>query len=150
MKHVDGKIILVDDQKYEKDLLNIALDEKEWGIKVEYFDNAREALNHLQENLDEIFLIISDMNMPGMNGMEFKKAIDRDEYLRQKSIPFIFASSEPLRENVVEAYQYRVQGFFKKPESIEDQADMLETIIRYWISCIHPDKYDITAKKADK
>lgn len=147
MKRVRGKIILVDDQKYEKDLLNNALEEKEWDIKVDYFENARDALDHLQENADEIFLIISDMNMPGMNGMEFKKAIDRDWYLRQKSIPFIFASSEPVREDILEAYQYRVQGFFKKPESIDGQAAMIETIIQYWIACIHPDKDDITPRK---
>ncbi|REL24835.1 response regulator [Rhodohalobacter sp. SW132] len=148
MKNVKGKIILVDDQKYEKDLLNHSLEENEWNIKVEYFTNARDALDHLQENVDEIFLIISDMNMPGMNGMEFKKAIDRDEYLRQKTIPFIFASSDPVRKDVIEAYQYRVQGFFKKPDSIEDQAAMLETIIMYWVSCIHPDKDDITAQRS--
>lgn len=147
MKKVNGKIILVDDQKYEKDLLNNALEEKEWGIKVEYFNNARDALKHLLENVDEIFLIISDMNMPGMNGMEFKKTIDRDEYLRQKSIPFIFASSKPVRDDVLEAYQYRVQGFFKKPDSIEDQAAMLETIIQYWVACIHPSKDDITVRQ---
>lgn len=146
MKEVKGKIILVDDQKYENDLLNSALEEKGWGIRVDYFDNVRDALIHLQENADEIFLIISDMNMPDMNGMEFKKAIDRDDYLRQKSIPFIFASSEPVREDVMEAYQYRVQGFFKKPDSFEGQSDMLETIVQYWVACIHPNKDDITAK----
>ena len=147
MKEVKGKIILVDDQKYEKDLLNSALEEKGWDIRVDYFDNVRDALKHLKENADEIFLIISDMNMPGMNGMEFKKAIDRDDYLRQKSIPFIFASSEPVREDILEAYRYRVQGFFEKPESFEDQSAMLETIIRYWVACIHPNKDDITAKQ---
>lgn len=147
MKKVEGKIILVDDQTYEKDLLNNALEEKGWGIKVEYFDNVRDALTHLQENVDEIFLIISDINMPGMNGMEFKKAIDSDEYLRQKSIPFIFASSHPVREDVLEAYEYRVQGFFKKPDSFEGQSAMLETIVKYWKACIHPNKDDITAKR---
>lgn len=147
MKKVKGKIILVDDQKYEKDLLNNALEENDWGIRVEYFDNARDALEHLQENVDEIFLIISDMNMPGMNGMEFKKTIDRDDYLRQKTIPFIFASSEPTRKDVLEAYKYHVQGFFKKPESLEGQSAMLETIVQYWVACIHPERDDITTNQ---
>lgn len=146
MKKVKGKIVLVDDQKYEKELLNNALEDNGWGIKVEYFNNARDALEHLQKNVDEIFLIISDMNMPGMNGMEFKKAIDKDDYLRQKSIPFIFASSEPARKDVLEAYQYRVQGFFKKPYTVEEQSAMLETIIQYWIACIHPRKDDIISE----
>lgn len=147
MKKVNGKIILVDDQAYEKLFLKDALYEKKWDIEVEYFNNAKDALEHLKENADEIFLIISDMNMPGMNGMDFKKTIDRDKFLRQKSIPFIFASSEPDREKMLEAYQYRVQGYFRKPDTVGVQAEMLEKIIQYWISCIHPEKEDITADR---
>jgi CheY-like chemotaxis protein len=116
---------------------------------VDYFPNAKDALDHLKKNAEEIFLIISDMNMPKMNGMEFKKAIDRDNYLRQKSIPFIFASSAPNRTEVLEAYQYRVQGFFKKPDTAEEQAKMLEKIIQYWISCIHPTKDDIVTENEE-
>lgn len=144
MKKVKGNIILVDDQAYEKELLKQALYDKNWDIDVEFFNNAKDALEHLKENADEIFLIISDMNMSGMSGMDLKKAIDRDEYLRQKTIPFIFASSEPDREKMIEAYQYRVQGYFRKPDTTEEQAELLETIIQYWISCVHPMKDDIT------
>lgn len=140
MKQVKGKIIRIDDSKYEKNFLQESLNDKNWAIEVEYFDNAPKALKHLKENADEIFLIISDMNMPEMSGMEFKKTIDEDEFLRQKSIPFIFASSEISKEQVTEAYEYRVQGYFKKPETIENQAEMLEKIVQYWKSCIHPNK----------
>lgn len=147
MKKVIGKIILVDDQEYEKIFLEDALYDKNWDIEVEYFSNAKDALEHLKKNADEIFLIISDMNMPIMNGMEFKKAMDRDEYLRQKSIPFIFASSSPNKSDVIEAYQYRVQGYFKKPTTVKKQAEMLEKIIQYWISCLHPTKDDIVIEK---
>lgn len=147
MKKVKGKIILVDDQVYEKALLIEALYEKNWDIDVDFFNNPKEALDHLKENADEIFLIISDMNMPDMNGMDFKKTIDRDGFLRQKSIPFIFASNDPDREKMIEAYQYRVQGYFRKPDTTEEQAEMLEKIIQYWISCVHPEKNDIVTKR---
>jgi len=147
MKKVKGKIILVDDQVYEKHLLKDALLDKSWDIDVEFFNNARDALEHLKKNADEIFLIISDMNMPGMNGMDFKITIDRDEYLRQKSIPFIFVCNDPDRDKMIEAYHYRVQGYFRKPDTVEEQAEMLETIVQYWISCAHPTKWDIKEKK---
>jgi len=48
---------------------------------------------------------------------------------------------------MIEAYQYRVQGYFRKPDTPEEQADMLEQIIQYWISCIHPTRDDITSSK---
>lgn len=150
MKKVTGKIILVDDQVYEKHLLKDALYEKDWDIEVEYFNNAKDALKHLKKNADEIFLIISDMNMPGMSGMDFKKTIDSDDFLRQKSIPFIFVSNDPDREKMFEAYHYRVQGYFSKPDTVEKQADMLEIIVQYWISCSHPMKDDITTENPEK
>lgn len=140
MKEVKGKIILIDDGKFEKTFLQESLTDKDWAIEVEYFSKAKQALEHLKENADDIFLIISDMNMPEMNGMEFKETIDKDPFLRQKSIPFIFVSSYITKEQVKEAYEYRVQGYFKKPETIEKQAEMLEKIIQYWQSCIHPNK----------
>jgi CheY-like chemotaxis protein len=138
MKKVRGKIILVDDQNYEKTFLEESLMDNDWAIEVEYFSDAIQALEHLHQNADDIFLIISDMNMPKMSGMEFKKKIDQDSFLRLKSIPFIFCSSDIKKEQVKTAYEYRVQGYFKKPDTIEKQAKMLEKIVLYWKSCIHP------------
>ncbi|MFV5696281.1 hypothetical protein ACM55G_12700 [Flavobacterium sp. LB3P122] len=39
-------------------------------------------------------------------------------------MPLIIDSNEAIKEQVTEAYEYRVQGFFKKPMSIEKQAEM--------------------------
>lgn len=138
MKKVIGKIILVDDERVEKSFLEESLSDNDWAIKVEYFNNAKDALAHLRENADDIFLIISDMNMPNMSGMEFKKTIDEDPFLRQKAVPFIFSSSETTEKQVTEAYKYHVQGYFKKPNTIEEQAEMIEKIVQYWKLCIHP------------
>ncbi len=142
MKRVHGKIILVDDEKYEKILLEEALHRKDWAIKVEYFSNAFDALDHLKKFKEPVFLIISDMNMPRMNGLDFKKTIDNDPVLRKKAIPFIFASNSASKEEVCQAYEYRVQGYFKKPMTVNEQADMLDKIIQYWIISRHPDKSD--------
>jgi DNA-binding NtrC family response regulator len=138
--NVIGKIILVDDEKYEKELLVEALREKTWNVKVEYFDNGQDALEHMRTTKDELFLVISDMNMPTMSGLELKKAIDEDKILREKSMPFIFVSGGASNEQVSEAYDYRVQGFFEKPKSVEEQAEVLDLIIKYWIVSRHPNK----------
>lgn len=143
VKKLKGKILLVDDESYEKEFLEIALRKKNWEVNVEYFNNAEDALEHLRTNKDEIFLIISDMNMPKMDGLDFKKAIDCDPELTKKSIPFIFASSAATKAEITEAYNYRAQGYFRKPMSHDDQAEMLDIIIKYWIISRHPNKDDI-------
>ncbi len=141
MIKLKGKIILVDDEGYEKELLESALQDRGWDAKVEYFDDANDALEYLRQNKSEIFLIISDMNMPKMNGMDFKKSIDKDVELRETSIPFIFASTANVKAEITEAYAYRVQGYFQKLNTTEEQADMLDIIIiKYWIISSHPSK----------
>ncbi|MBA3664122.1 MAG: hypothetical protein H0W61_07945 [Bacteroidetes bacterium] len=81
--------------------------------------------------------------MPKRNGMDFKRIIDADEYLSQKSIPFIFVSNAMNRETVIEAYKCHVQGYFEKPMTPIEQSEMFEKIVQYWITCIHPNKDDL-------
>lgn len=143
MKQVKGKILLVDQEDYEKDFLQRALIVKDWNIKIEYFNNVDDALEHLRMNADEVFLIISEIEMHGKSGMEFKHILEEDEYLSQKSIPFIFVCHSISRKKVIKAYQYHVQGFFEKPMTPDRQSEMFETIVQYWIKCIHPNKDDL-------
>lgn len=143
MKQVKGKILLIDQEAYEKDFLQRALIVKDWNIKIEYFNNVDDALEHLRMNADEVFLIISEIEMYGKSGMEFKKILDEDDYLSQKSIPFIFVSHSISKEKVIKAYKYHVQGFFEKPMTPDGQSEMFETIVQYWIKCIHPNKDDL-------
>lgn len=143
MKKVKGKIILVDDDSYEEDFIEKALKAKNYEIKIEYLSNVDDALEHLKLNADEVFLIISDINMPGKNGLDFKQILEDDEYLSKKSIPFVFISNSLSKKTIVKAYDIHVQGFFEKPNSPEEQAEMFEIIVQYWIRCIHPNKNDL-------
>jgi response regulator RpfG family c-di-GMP phosphodiesterase len=144
IKKLSGKIILVDDEKYEKKLLELSLKKRGWDVVMEYFSNPEVALEYLKNTKDEIFLIISDMNMSSkMNGLDFKKEIDKSFESHKKSIPFIFSSSADQKEEIEEAFLYRVQGYFKKPMDINEQAEMFNIIIRYWIISNHPYKGSI-------
>jgi DNA-binding NtrC family response regulator len=143
MKKVKGKIILIDEEAYEKDFLQRALKEKNWDITIEYFNNAVDAIEHLKMNADEIFLIISDTEMSKMSGMDLKKTIDEDQYLSQKAFPFIFVTHHISGEEILEAYRVHTQGFFQKPMTPGEQAKLFEIIIQYWIACIHPMKDDL-------
>lgn len=140
MKILPGKIVLVDEKKYEKSLLISALLDKHWQVKVEYFSDPRKAFDYLRETDDEIFLILSEVHMEKMGGLDLKRKIDKHKYLRKKGIPFIFISNLARRKDILEAYEYRVQGFFEKPATLKEQAEMLEKIIRYWIDCRHPNR----------
>jgi CheY-like chemotaxis protein len=143
MKKLSGKIILIDDQLFEKEFLIMALEELKIKAELEFFSTPEKALDYLQKTKDTIFLIISDMNMPGMNGLDFKRMIDNDRKLRYKSVPFIFSSSGATPKQLEEAYDYRLQGYFLKPHDVKDMAKQLELIINYWIVSVRPDSEEL-------
>ena len=144
MKKIENKMVLVDDQTVQKELLKLAV--MELGIEVDliYFTNAIMALNYLRTTTDKIFLIISDMNMRKMSGLDFKREIDADPSLSDKAVPFIFLSSEATKAQLKEAYDYRLQGYFIKPNDLKMLAKQLETIINYWLLSVSPDSENIS------
>jgi CheY-like chemotaxis protein len=135
-----GKLVFVDNDPKEKVFLEESLSRLVWDIRIEYITNAADALHYLRTTKDQIFVIVSDINMPDMPGLQFKQMIDSDPYLVKKAIPFIFSSSSATRKQVSQAYDYRIQGYFQKPDNLYAMAEMLNAIIQYWIIARHPNK----------
>ncbi len=64
-----------------------------------------------------------------------------DEFLRKKSIPFVFYSTSARKESVVKAYDMMVQGFFEKPQSLIEIKTTIKLIMDYWKLCKHPKSF---------
>jgi CheY-like chemotaxis protein len=135
----NGPIILVDDDIDDADIMKEILSDLGVENKIRHFSLCSYAWNYLQTTNESPFIILCDVNIPQQNGLEFKKQIDQDQYLRQRSIPFIFYSTSAEKHAVDEAYkELTIQGFFKKQNSIEDLTKSLKVIIAYWKLCHHP------------
>jgi CheY-like chemotaxis protein len=133
-----GPILLieddVDDQEFITDALGLL------GVKnsVEIFDNGQKALDFLLTTDLQPFLILSDVNLPIMNGLQLKLEIQQNEFLRSKAIPFIFLSTSADKKAVHEAFELNVQGFFVKENTYDGIQNQLKQIVDYWKSCRHP------------
>ena len=131
-------IIVIEDDPDDSDIIVSAL--VSLGVKneIKCFFNGKEALQYLRTSDVPTFLILSDINMPVMSGLELKKTINNDEELRRKSIPFIFLSTATTPQDVEAAYEMRVQGFFEKPSDFTAVKQCLKNMVNYWSACIHP------------
>ena len=133
-------IIVIDDDIDDQEIMQHAI--RELGIKNEiiYFSLCTDALDYLTNHTDEInpFIILSDINLPKMNGIELKKKIDENERLRRKSIPFIFLSTAYDKKILEQAYEHRVQGYFLKGSTMAALKETLSIIFRYWSMSKHP------------
>ena len=136
-----GPILIVEDDEDDRLVMEeVFID---MGSKYEriYFNRSQEALEFLSTTLIQPFLVISDVNLPGMDGPEFKLTLNKNEYLRKKSIPFVFLTTTAKRQAVDKAYEMMVQGYFEKPNNLKETKTLLKLIVDYWQICIHPNTF---------
>jgi len=87
--------------------------------------NGSEALDILSREWVDV--IISDINMPVMSGLEMLSRLSRDELF--KNIPVIMISTEGSEERIQESFALGAKGFIKKPFVPEDLKQKLHEII---------------------
>ena len=133
-----GPIISIEDDLDDQEVFADALAELKVQNKVIFFTNGIEALEYLRTTVDQPFIIFCDINLPNLNGIEIRNEIFNDDYLRKKSIPFIFMTTSSDLQVVREAYNLSIQGFFTKPLSMKDIIEDLKEILNYWSKCKHP------------
>lgn len=138
-----GPIVFIDDDPDDQELYCEILKELQLPNKIQSIFNGKDALNYLRHTKDQPFIIFCDINMPQLNGIELRNEINNDEYLKGKSIPFIFLTTAASKDAVREAYYMSVQGFFKKLQSYEEIKDLLQEIIIYWKKCQHPNSISL-------
>ena len=133
-----GPIIVIEDDSDDQELLVMVF--KELGFKNEiiFFEDGEAALDYLIKSDVEPFIILSDINMPKLNGWELRKKVHTNEDLRIKCIPYLFFSTSAEQEYVVDAYSESVQGFFVKPHSFDKLKRTIRIIVEYWQECESP------------
>jgi CheY-like chemotaxis protein len=137
-KKPSGKFIFIDDDLDEHDLFRMSAETLGVGDQVKSFTSAGDALEYLKETRDEIFVIISDLNMPMMDGLELKRFIDATPELKVKAIPFFFHSNSGTAAEIRAAYAQNIQGYLRKATDINETTESLKRIIALWTDCVHP------------
>lgn len=135
---VTGTIVIVEDDQDDQFLMRKVFERIGVRSDLIFLANGKEALEYLEATEKEIFLIICDINMPVMNGLELRSKIFLDSHLRKKSIPFVFLSTAARPVDIITAYDMTVQGFFTKATTLEGMEEVLRGIVMYWSKCKHP------------
>ena len=132
-----GPIIIVEDDHEDQELYVEAFKSIKAKNELIFFITPIEALDFLRATEKAPFLILSDINMPDMNGIEFREQIESDKLLKAKNIPFVFLSTSACRTDVNHAYHLTMQGFFVKPPCYDELEKRLRLIIDYWTGSVN-------------
>jgi len=134
-----GVIVIIEDDVDDRKFLGEIIRELEIVNELRWFETSESALEYIATTYQSIFVILSDVNLPGKSGLEFKKTLDENPDLRRKSIPFIFYSTAANQDDVNEAFlNMTTQGFFKKGPDYENAKIAIKVIFDYWRLCRHP------------
>jgi CheY-like chemotaxis protein len=138
---LNGPILVIEDDADDQFLIKNVIEELEILNNLLFFGNGLEVLLYLETTQEKPFVIICDINMPVMNGLELRSRIDQNDFLRKKSIPFIFFSTADNPQTLEKAYASTIQGFFKKESNFEELKRRFRIIYDYWSFCLHPNNF---------
>ncbi|MBC7553173.1 MAG: response regulator [Taibaiella sp.] len=137
-----GPIIVIEDDIDDQQMLIEIFEKLNHKNDIVYFSDGNAALDYLNMTDVHPFLILSDVNMPRINGFELRSKIFTNEQLQTKCIPYLFFTTSTTKKAVLDAYAMSVQGFFIKPNSIGGLEETIRKIIDYWKECIAPSHYE--------
>ena len=126
------QILLVEDD--EIDIMNVKRAFKKNEIENELLitNNGIEALELLRNPSTKIIprIILLDINMPKMNGLEFLKELRADEKLKSLSVFVMTTSNED--SDKIDAYDYNVAGYILKPLSFDTFIETINRLSKVW------------------
>jgi signal transduction histidine kinase/CheY-like chemotaxis protein len=96
------------------------------GYRVSAFADPREAIEQLGRRPDDFALVITDMNMPNLSGLEVARAVRA----RRPDLPILLLSGNLADEVRAEAAKLGVQSVLQKPWSFEDLAEAVNRLVR--------------------
>jgi CheY-like chemotaxis protein len=131
-------ILLVEDD--EVDIMNVQRTFRKQNVqhRLEVARDGMEALSQLRAAANKPHVILLDINMPRMNGLEFLRELRSDPALARIAVFVMSTSSNPSDKST--AFQFNVAGYIVKPLSSEDFNHSLACLVRFWEICEFPEQ----------
>jgi len=124
------KVLLIEDDKIEVMKLNRVIDKLDVAHEIIEANNGEEALDLLQQKALLPDIILLDLNMPKINGIEFLGILKNDAVLRY--IPTIILTTSSNEKDLLECYKLGIAGYVLKPLKYEDYVNKIEKLLAYW------------------
>ncbi|MGZ3181968.1 MAG: response regulator [Telluria sp.] len=130
--HVTNKpILLVEDDQVDVMTIRRALKEIHVANPVVNMENGEAALDYLDNSANERpCIILLDLNMPIMNGIEFLQKAKEDPRFRR--IPVVVLTTSEEQQDKVNSFELGVAGYMAKPVDYRRFVEMMRSIDMYW------------------
>lgn len=131
------RVLMAEDSEIDVELFKAAIKNSETQFQLEVVENGEELIRYLkkedpysQKNAPHIILL--DINMPRMNGIEALKIIKHDDDL--KIIPVIMLTCSSREEDIRACYANYANSYIQKPFSITEFIKIINNFSQFWFS----------------
>jgi CheY-like chemotaxis protein len=134
----DHDILLIEDNPLDAELTLVGLRENELGLKTTWIADGEQAVDYLfrrgaytERTGSDPRLILLDLKMPRMDGMEVLKRLKSDE--RTKRIPVVMMTSSREEADVTRSYDLGVNSYVVKPVDFQVLREVAQQAGFYWL-----------------
>jgi len=124
-------VLLVEDDNIDAMTVKRAFNDLKVANQLVHRVNGEEALGYLRDQDNPTpCVVLLDLNMPRMNGVEFLKVTKADVTL--KKIPVVVLTTSSEERDIVESFRLSVAGYIVKPVDYKNFVDAIRTVDLYW------------------
>jgi two-component system, chemotaxis family, chemotaxis protein CheY len=124
MNKMNKTILVVDDSQSLRNLVKLILENE--GFRILLAENGKEALEKMTSN--EIQLLVTDLHMPVMDGMELVRNVRKSEAYRY--IPILILTTETNSQIKIKAKELGATGWITKPFDNEKLIKVIKRVLR--------------------
>jgi two-component system response regulator len=142
------RVLVAEDSEFDRSLLRDAFAELAFNVSLIFVGNGEELFEYLRgpvglaEGLPA--LILMDLNMPRMKGLDALQALRADAMFR--ALPVIILSTSNNPKQIAQAYASGVNAYMTKPSQFSEFLDAMETFGDFWLRVSRlPDTTELVA-----
>jgi CheY-like chemotaxis protein len=131
VKITNKPILLIEDDQVDTMTVKRALKEIHVTNPLVHVENGEEALHYLRDpQREKPCIMLLDLNMPIMNGIEFLQVAKHDDQL--KRIPVVVLTTSEEQQDKVNSFNLGVAGYMAKPVDYRQFVEVMRSIDAYW------------------
>lgn len=134
METICPYILITDDNPDDVFLLKEAFSMSGFPYSVESVSNGKEMLSLLASGREQPMLILLDINMPGLNGIEVLQVVKT--FQDHRRIPVVMMSTSTSSSDIKTCYQRGANGYLVKPSNFSTLLEITETLRTYWFNTV--------------
>jgi CheY-like chemotaxis protein len=129
-------ILLIEDDIVDQAMVKEALKAIGSSVKLAIASDGEEALEQLRGAPERPGLILLDLNLPRMNGLEFLRELRQTDGVQY--LPVVVLSTSAHEPDVAECYRLGVAGYMVKPMGHEEFVAQMRAVLDYWLRSVQP------------